>query len=80
MAKIFRPYYISVFAICFSLAVCSQLVTASPSPGDEAIIAGNMTLDLAPSQPPVEANESVINNSIANQTNQTIRMTMNETL
>lgn len=61
-----------------------SLVVASPFPGDEAVIAGNMTLDLALSQPPVRTNESIVTNGSildnnTNQTNQTIRMTMNNT-
>jgi hypothetical protein len=84
VTKILRAPYFSIFGIFFSILIFNQLAIASPFPGDEAIVAGNMTLDLALSQPPVETNESITTNSSivgnnTNQTNQTILMTMNKT-
>jgi hypothetical protein len=60
-----RKILLSCFSILIFhllMLIFNQLAVASPFPGDEAIIAGNMTLDLALSQPPVGTNESIITN------------------
>jgi hypothetical protein len=82
--KISRVFYLPPLCFCLSAFVFSQLVVASPFPGDEAIIAGNATLDLALSQPPIKTNQSAGPNAsiVGNDTmqaNQTFLLASNNT-
>jgi hypothetical protein len=84
MRKISRVLYLFPLCFCMSAFVFSQLLVASPFPGDEAIVAGNVTLDLALSQRPIETNQSAGPNASTGgndttQANQTLLSASNKT-